>query len=72
VASEVARICEKSLSERFSKKPALGRCWLDGGMKHYMVPLAQRSASKAFRTITRGSRLPLPENRTCTRFSPFM
>lgn len=61
VASEVTSICEGALVERFSKKPSLGSCWLDHRMAHYMVPLAQRSASKALRTITRGSRLPLPD-----------
>jgi hypothetical protein len=61
VAGEVSSICEGALVERFSKKPSLGRCWLDDRLAAYNVPLAQRSASKALRTITRGSRLPLPD-----------
>lgn len=61
VTGAVTSICEEALVERFSKKPPLGRCWLNERMAHYMVPLAQRSASKALRTITRGSRLPLPD-----------
>lgn len=60
IVSEVSSICEGALVERFSKKPSLGCCWLDERMANYNVPLAQRSASKALRTITRGSRLPLP------------
>lgn len=60
VRGEVTSLCEEALVERFSKKPSLGNCWLDSRMAHYIVPLAQRSASKALRTITRGSRLPLP------------
>jgi hypothetical protein len=61
VTSAVVSICEAALVERFSKKPSLGSCWLDERLAHYNVPLAQRSASKALRTITRGSRLPLPD-----------
>ncbi|MES2598246.1 MAG: TerD family protein [Verrucomicrobiota bacterium] len=61
VSSEVATICEDTLVRRFATLPPLGRCRLDDDMKKFMVHLSQRSASKALRTITRGSRLPLPE-----------
>lgn len=60
-ASEAAFICETALIQRFSKLPPLGRCRLDGKLAKFMVPLAQRSASKSLRTLARGSRLPLPE-----------
>lgn len=62
MAREVAAICEKALVERFAKLPPLGKCWIQSNLAKFNVPLAQRSASKALRTLTRGSRVPLPES----------
>ncbi len=61
VASAVAEICETALVTRFAKLPPLGRCFLDPQLADYLVPFSQRSASKALRTLVRGSRLPLPD-----------
>jgi hypothetical protein len=61
VADETVLICRDALIARFSKLPALGRCYLDPALKNYLVPFSQRSASKALRTLVRGSRLPLPD-----------
>lgn len=61
VALEVKAVCEDALVSRFAKLPALGRCWIDEGLKNFTAPLAQRAASKALRTITQGSRLALPD-----------
>jgi hypothetical protein len=58
----VAKICKDALSERFSKLPPLGKCFLDERLRNFLVPFSQRSASKTLRTITRGSRLALPES----------
>ena len=61
VAVEAAAICEQTLVARFSKLPRLGRCYLDPALVNYFVPFSQRSASKALRTLVRGSRLPMPD-----------
>jgi len=53
-------LCEEALMARFRALPPLGKVYVDGELSRYLVPFAARSASKAFRTITRGSRLPLP------------
>ena len=68
IAAQVSAICEEALVARFSLLPALGTCWIDERLRKYMVPLAQRSAAKALRTITRGSRLPLPNTRVLRFF----
>lgn len=68
IANEAATICQNALIARFAKLPSLGRCRIDEQMKHFMVPLSQRSASKALRTLTRGSRLPLTEARVLRFF----
>ena len=60
IASQAAEICEKVLLARFAALPPMGRCYLDPALRDYMVPMAQRSASKALRTLARGSRVGLP------------
>lgn len=56
----IVSACEGLLVERFARLPPLGRCFVDPALGGYLVPLAQRSASRSMRTLVRGSRLPLP------------
>ena len=50
---------EAVLVARFAKLPSLGEVFLDPELANYPVPFAQRSASKALRTLPRGSHAPL-------------
>lgn len=68
VAEQVAAICERTLIDRFAKLTALGKCYLDPALARYLVPISQRSAAKALRTIVRGSRMPLPDASTLRFF----
>ncbi len=68
VADAIAGICRSALLERFAKLPPLGACYLDPRLADYLVPFSQRSASKALRTLVRGSRLPLPEAQVLRMF----
>lgn len=68
VTNGIVAACERALLERFSKLPPLGKCYLAAGLKSYLVPFSQRSASKSLRTLVRGSRLPLPECTTLRFF----
>jgi hypothetical protein len=61
VCATVVDVCEAVLIERFRKLPPLGRVHLDPALKSYLVPFATRSASRSFRTVARGSRMPLPD-----------
>ena len=67
-AEAIAEICKSALLERFAKLPPLGACYLDPRLTDYLVPFSQRSASKALRTLVRGSRLPLPDARILRLF----
>ncbi|AKJ30152.1 TerD family protein [Caldimonas brevitalea] len=58
---QVTAICEGELLRRFSALPPLGACFVDPGLRHYLVPFSQRSASRSLRTLVRGSRLPMPD-----------
>lgn len=62
VCNRAVALCETTLMARFRTLPPLGRVYVDTELARYPVPFSGRSASKAFRTITRGSRLPLPPN----------
>lgn len=57
-----------ALVARFSELPPLGRVHVDPALSDYLVPFSQRSASKALRTLVRGSWLPLPEGDTVRFF----
>lgn len=56
----IARLVRDTLVMRFKSLPSLGKVYLDEALRTQNVPFAQRSASKALRTISRGSRLALP------------
>ena len=58
----IVEICENALIENYKSKDFLGNVYLSEEFKNYIVPFSQRSASKALKTIVRGSRLKLPEN----------
>lgn len=60
IAKQVLQGCEQALLARFAQLPPLGRCHVDPALANYVVPLAQRAASKTLRTFARGSRIPMP------------
>lgn len=68
IPSAAAEICERVLLARFAKLKPLGKCFLDERLRNYLVPFSQRSASKALRTLVRGSRIPLPESKVIRFF----
>ncbi|MCP4440005.1 MAG: hypothetical protein GY810_13755 [Aureispira sp.] len=49
-----------TLLDRFAKKAPLDLVTIDSRLDNYLIPFSQRSASKAFKTIPRGSKIPLP------------
>ncbi|RNB52843.1 hypothetical protein EDM57_20510 [Brevibacillus gelatini] len=69
IRASAARICREALLERFSALPSLGKVYIDPRLQEQLVPFSQRSASKALRTIVRGSRLPIPDGSTIRFFT---
>lgn len=53
---------------KFKKLEPLGKVYVDPALQNYLVPFSQRTASKALRTIVRGSRLPLEKDMDTIRF----
>lgn len=68
VCQRIAGICEDVLVERFGRKKPLGKVYIDEDLRHYTVPFAMRSASKALKTVSRGSRIALPPGGTIRFF----
>lgn len=67
VCKNIARICREALIEQYKEKDFLGNVYIDENFKNYLVPFSQRSASKAVKTIVRGSQLPIKNDATTVR-----
>lgn len=65
---KVVELCKQTLVDKFSVLPPLGKVYLDEKLKDYNIPFGQRSASKALKTIPRGSELDLPVGDTIRLF----
>lgn len=65
---KIVSICEKALRERFSKQEKLGKVYIDDRIRGFYVPFSQRSASKALRTVPRGSRYSFSSDKKVVRF----
>ncbi len=68
ICKEIVSICEKALINKFSTYAPLGKVYLDDSIKNFTVPFAIRSASKALKTIPRGSRIDLSHGDTIRFF----
>jgi hypothetical protein len=64
---KVASICENAIISNFKLKSKLGKVYIDPKLKNYIIPFSQRSASKALKTLVRGSKIDFPENITTIR-----
>lgn len=65
----IVNICEHALIDAYSSKEFLGNTYVSEALKQYIVPFSQRSASKAARTLVRGSRMNFsPDAKTIRAF----
>lgn len=64
---EVVRVCENALVKIYGQREPMGKVYLSEDYRNYVVPFSQRSASKAFKTIVRGSRLPMASQTNAVR-----
>lgn len=61
ICQKIAQICEQSLIEKFASYESLGKVYLDERLKDYSIPFGLRAASKALKTIPKGSKTDLPK-----------
>ncbi len=64
---EVVRVCENALVKIYGQREPMGKVYLSEDYRNYVVPFSQRSASKAMKTIVRGSRLPMASQTNAVR-----
>lgn len=64
LAGEAAREIRSVLVARFGKLSPLGNVYISEDLKYQVVPFSQRSASRALRTVSRGSSFELPAGDT--------
>ncbi|WP_103106836.1 TerD family protein [Brevibacillus reuszeri] len=69
IRQRAATICREVLMQRFAALPPLGKVFIDPRLHEHLVPFSQRSASKALRTLVRGSRIAIPEGGTIRFFT---
>lgn len=68
ICAKVVEVCHLSLINHFKDREALGNVYVDPGLKKLLVPFSQRSASKALKTIVRGSRIVMEDCRVIRAF----
>lgn len=68
VRNEAVSILDAALVENFKGRADLGGSWVDPALKGIAIPFGQRSASKAVKTLGRGSRLALGDDTNIVRF----
>ena len=68
ICDRVVSACQEALVAHFKTLGSLGKVYLDDRLQNYLVPFSQRSASKALRTLVRGSRLDMPVGDTIRFF----
>ena len=58
ICGAVGLIVQDALVKKFSTLEPLGKVYVAPELENYFVPFAERSASKALKTVTRGSKIP--------------
>jgi len=67
LCQKVVDICKERIKELYGSREKLGKVYIDEKLKDYIVPFSQRSASKALKTIVRGSKVDIPSDATTIR-----
>lgn len=70
LCQQIIDICNAALVTQYKEKESMGKVFIDEDFENYLVPFSQRSASKATKTIVRGSQLPIRQNAKIVR--PFI
>lgn len=63
----IVRVCDNALVANYKTKDFLGNVYTEGILNQFAIPSAQRTASKALKTIPRGSRIKFNGNKEILR-----
>ena len=67
ICNQIVDICTQAIISKYRDRESIGKVFIDEDFKNYLVPFSQRSASKATKTIVRGSKLPVSSNAKAIR-----
>ena len=67
IYSHCRNVCLQALSNIYSEREELGKIYVDPQVYDFTVPLKLRNASSQLQTVSRGSRMKLPENTNIIR-----
>jgi stress response protein SCP2 len=67
-SKKIVTICQNALKAKYSSLDALGNVYIDPALKNVLVPFSMRSASKALKTVSRGSKFDLGDKGTVRFF----
>lgn len=67
ICEKVVSICTQTLVRLYSEREPLGKVYVSGELRNYIVPTTLRNSSRAVRTIARGSKMPLFDNTNIIR-----
>lgn len=62
LCKSIIDICENAITKQFAEKEGLGKVYISKDMYDYVMPMTQRSASKALKTIPRGSKVKISDD----------
>lgn len=68
IRQAVVVACDAGLAKQFGERDSLGGTYVDPALKGIAVPFGMRNASKALKTLGRGSRLSLGDDTNVVRF----
>lgn len=67
ICQRIVRICSDALVEQYGKKEEMGKVFVDGEFKNFIVPFSQRSASNTSKNVVRGSQLAIKPEASAVR-----
>ena len=67
LCDKVVSICNDALVAQYKNRESMGNVYVDKELKNYLVPFSQRSASKAVKTIVRGSQVKIKDDAKAVR-----
>jgi stress response protein SCP2 len=68
ICKEVVAVCDYALMRQYASRENLGKVYIQEELKDYIVPFSQRSASKALKTLVRGSKIDIPIGKDTIRY----
>lgn len=68
ICDRISAIISDELEDRYKQKAHLGNVYINNDIKGFAAPIKLRGSSDGFKSTTRGSRIPISEDKRYTRF----